>query len=90
MSKTLTTEQRDTIFNEVIMDTMIKHRNRILELNIEHERLSEEYMKVASEGGNTGRSKVVREALYKCRMVQHEIAELENSIVKLFMNYKQQ
>ena len=37
MSKTLTIEQRDTIFNNVIMDTMIKRKNEIIELRKEEE-----------------------------------------------------
>ena len=61
MSKTITTQQKVSIFNEAILDTMIVKKNQIIELQKKEEILGEEYMKIAEE--YCGREKPHRIAL---------------------------
>ena len=81
--------KRDLIINDKIIETMIKHKNLILELKIEEQFLYNKYEEIAIPNSWNGRVKVVREALYELRNNQNKQKDLEQSIVKLFMNYKQ-
>jgi hypothetical protein len=83
----MTNEQRQSIINDSVLETMIKYRNRILELKTQSENLSDIHNELFHKY-STNRNKEVRQALYNYNHNENEIRDLEQSIIKLFMNYK--
>ena len=85
----MTTEQRQSIINDSIIETMIKYRNTILELENQSQKLSDIHYELFQKY-SSNRNKEVRQALYNYNHNRNQIRGLEQNILQLFMSYKPQ
>ena len=82
----MTKEQRQSIINDSVMETMIEYKNRILELKNQSESLYDIHFELLQKHGC--RNKEVRQSLFNYNDNQNQIRDLEKGIIDLFMNYK--